>query len=383
MVAREGWSTDADGAPMVARWGSEHPAVPLIVALHGNGTSEHSMIEISPWLPHGPVAYASVRAPIEHGTGYSWFLRPTDLGPVSAWLLDWLDTEGDPERPVLLLGFRDGVTLAGTLVLGAPHRFSGAALLYGALPLDAPPERARLAGMPVFLAHAENDPRTPAPLLTRTWEWLARDSGAPLWAERVPDGEQLDGKVVGDLGTWLGDRLDHLRAHGENPLPDGDEPVWETVPGGRLPGRGGTPPDLTAGVPQHQTSQNAPVDLQEQLWARLAALESVTTGPTAVGVEGTRALLVDRATAAGPGAAYLLPADGEFAHQHPDPDGSLHVALPDALAYDALAKGWAVAHPLAGVRVSAGMVLVPGPRDAAEVEIVAGIVTASLAYAIG
>lgn len=390
MVSHAGWSTDADGAPMVARWGSEHPAVPLVVALHGNGTSEHSMIEISPWLPHGPVAYVSVRAPIEHGTGYSWFLDPADLAPTSSWLLDWLDTEGDPERPVLLLAFRDGVTVAGSLMLGAPHRFSGAALLYGALPLDpllfdagVPLERARLAGMPVFLAHAEDDPRTPAHLLARTWEWLARDSGAPLWAERAPGGEQLAGKVVGDLGTWLADRLDHLRAHGENPLPDGDEPTWETVPGGRLPARAGGPPDVTPGIPQHQTSQNGPPPLQEQLWARLTALHAVTTGPTTVGVEGTRALLLDRTTTAGPDTAYLLPALGEFAHQHPAPDGSLHLALPDALAYDALAKGWAVAHPLAGVRLSPGMVLVPGPRDADELEIVAGIVAASLRYAVG
>ena len=66
---------------------------------------------------------------------------------------------------------------------------------------------------------------------------------------------------------------------------------------------------------------------------------------------------------------------------HPAPDGSLHVVLPDAQAYDALAKGWAVAHPLAGVRLSPGMVLVYGPRDAAEVEIVAGIAAASHRYA--
>jgi phospholipase/carboxylesterase len=133
------------------------------------------------------------------------------------------------------------------------------------------------------------------------------------------------------------------------------------------------------GTPQHQETQIAPAETQERLWARLAALPDVTTGPTKVGVEGTRALLLDRGAAAGPDAAFLLPDDGEFAHQHPD--GSLHVALPDAQAYDALAKGWAVAHPLAGVRVSPGMVLVYGPRDEAEVEIVAGIAAASHRYA--
>jgi phospholipase/carboxylesterase len=399
MVSRDRWSTDAGDVPMVARWGTEHPSAPLVVALHGNGTSEHSMIEIAPWLPHGPVAYVAVRAPIEHGTGDSWFLDDGDgrpdaagLAATSRWLLDWLVTEGDPDRPVLLMGFRDGVALAGALMLGEPHRFAGGVLLYGALPFGAlasgdggPLTRGRLAGMPVFLAHGADDTRTPAHLLAQTWDWLTTQSGAPLWAERAPGGAQLAGKVVGDVGTWLGDRLDHLRAHGENPVPDGDEPLWPTLgpapEGARLPARAGEPPEVTTGIPQHQLTQIAPPHLQAQLWTRLAALGAVSTAPTTVGVAGTRALLLDRAAAAGPDAAFILPAVGEFAHLHPEPDGSLHVVLPDALAYDALAKGWAVAHPLAGVRLSPGMVLVPGPRDAAEVEIVAGIAAASHRYA--
>ncbi|NMI01508.1 phospholipase [Pseudonocardia sp. K10HN5] len=375
---------------MVARWGTEHPSAPLVVALHGNGTSEHSMIEIAPWLPHGPVAYVAVRAPIERGAGFSWFLDardghpdPASLAATCGWFLDWLDTEGDPNRPILLMAFRDGVAFAGALMLGAPHRFAGGVLLYGALAFDAgvPMTRGRLAGMPVFLAHGSADPRTPAHLLAQTWDWLAKHSGAPLWAERAPGGEQLAGEVVGDVGTWLADRLDYLRAHGENPVPDGDEPPWPTLPGGRLPARTGEPPEVTAAVPQHQQSQIAPPHLQAELWTRLAALDAVSTAPTTVGVAGTRALLLDRATAAGPDAAFILPALGEFAHMHPEPDGSLHLVLPDALAYDALAKGWAVAHPLAGVRLSAGMVLVPGPRDAAEVDVVAGIAAASHRYA--
>ena len=372
--------------PMVARWGTTHPSAPLLVALHGNGTSEPSMIEISPWLPHGPVAYVALRAPIEHGTGFRWYRDddpdPDDLAATCAWFLDWLDREGDPERPVLLAGFREGVTVAGALLLGAPHRFAGGVLIYGALPSDArvPMVRGELAGMPLFLAHGSQDPRTSAHLLARTWDWLTRDSGAPVWAVRVAGGEQLAGKVVGDVSTWLADRLDFLRAHGENPLPDGVEPCWPTL-GGRLPARAGTAPEVTAGIPQHQLTQNAPPDLQERLWARLTTLDGVRIAPATVGVEGTRALLLGRVAAKGPDAAFLLPAVGEFAHQHPEPDGSLHAVLPDELTYDALAKGWALAHPLAGLRVSRATVLVPGPRDAAELEVVAGIAAASHRYA--
>ncbi len=377
--------------PMVARWGTEHPSAPLVVAVHGNGTSEHSMIEIAPWLPHGPVTYVALRAPILGETGYRWYTESEPGRPDAAslrssvdWFLKWLDTEGgDPERPVILLSFREGVTVAGALMLTEPSRWAGGVLLYGALPFDVgvPMSRGRLAGMPVFLAHGADDIRTPPELLGRTWEWLAKESGAPLWAERVPGGDQLAGKVVGDVCTWLADRLDHLRTHGENPVPDGQDTPWPTLRGGRLPPRTGEPPEVTPAIPQHQRSPTTPADLQAELWTRVAALDGVTTAPSTVGTDGTRALLVDRGRASGPDAAFILPDDGEFAHMHPAPDASLHVVLPDAQAYDALAKGWAVAHPLAGVRLSPGMVLVYGPRDPAEVEIVAGIAAASHRYA--
>ena len=284
------------------------------------------------------------------------------------------------------MAFRDGVTLAGALMLDAPHRFAGAVLLYGALPFDAgvPMTRGRLAGMPVFLAHGADDVRTPARLLARTWDWLAeRERRAAVGRARARR------RAAGGQGRR---RRRHLARRPARPsctrtartrCPTATSPRWPTLPARVLPARSGRPPAVTTGIPQHQLSQNAPPHLQAQLWARLAALDAVSTAPATVGVAGTRALLLDRDAVAGPDAAFVLPADGEFAHMHPEPDGSLHVVLPDELAYDALAKGWAVAHPLAGVRVSPGMVLVPGPRDAAEVEIVAGIAAASHRYATG
>ncbi|MBW0105598.1 alpha/beta hydrolase [Pseudonocardia sp. KRD291] len=318
--------TDVGDLPVVARWGTEHPSAPLVVVLHGNGTSEHSVIEMSPWLPHGSVAYAAVRAPVELGAGYRWFLDADDgvpdrtsLDTTCAWVLRWLDGEGDPARPVLLVGFREGVTLAGAVMSAAPERLAGAALLYGALAFDDGPPTARggLRGMPVFLGQGSEDTRTPAHLLARTREWLATGSGAPVLAVRAAGGAQLAGEVVGHLGTWLGDRLDFLRAHGENPLPDGDEPDWPTVPGGRLAARAGAPPEVGPDGP-----------------------------PFRLGTEE-----------------------------------GLHLVLPDELAYDAVLKGWAAAHPLAGVRTGSGAVLVPGPRDDAETAIVDGITAAAHQHA--
>jgi phospholipase/carboxylesterase len=57
--------------------------------------------------------------------------------------------------------------------------------------------------------------------------------------------------------------------------------------------------------------------------------------------------------------------------------------LPVDLAADAVAKGWAQVHMLAGIRLSPGFVLVYGPRTEAELEVVAGLVEASHQFALG
>ena len=135
-------------------------------------------------------------------------------------------------------------------------------------------------------------------------------------------------------------------------------------------------------IPQQQESDNSPPDLQEQLFEHAAALAGVSSRQSAISVPGARAFMVEPDADASLD-AFLVPRAGEFAHLHPDYDGSLHLALPPALAADAVAKGWAVAHPLAGIRLARGMVMVYGPRDSAELDIVTGIVRTSHAFATG
>jgi phospholipase/carboxylesterase len=382
-------------APVVARWGGqplelggpENPSTPLIVLLHGRGSSENSMIELAPHLPFGP-AYAAVRGPLEDGTGFTWFAghgagRPeaASLATSMDWFMEWLDAEGDPERPAILVGFSAGAALAAALMLSRPERWAGGVLLYGALPFDAgvPLTRGRLAGMPVLLAHGEEDTVVPAELQQLTWDYLVQESGAPLQATRVPGGHQLAGATVGDVGRWLGERLSFINRYGENPVPDGEDQPWPWLAGGRLAERAGEPPQISVVAPQQQESQHAPAALQEALHARLTALPGVRE--VASTEPGRQALVLDRAEAAGPDEAFVVPGTGEFAHLHAGNAGSLHVALPAALAYDALAKGWAVAHPQAGVGRTPGLVMVFGPRDADELDVVTGIVTAAHTHA--
>ena len=134
--------------------------------------------------------------------------------------------------------------------------------------------------------------------------------------------------------------------------------------------RPGEPP-----TPHAQLSQNAPPALQEALLERARALPDVTVGASRVSVPGARAFHLAEAAARGPAEAFQ--AGREFAHLHPAHDGSLHLTLPRALYRDILDKGWGEPHPISGT------MLLCGPRDEQELEVVWGILLASYRFAVG
>jgi phospholipase/carboxylesterase len=360
---------------------------PLVVLLHGRGADESGIIGLADHLPAGP-SYAAVRAPIAEGGGYAWFAnrgigRPVaeSLAETMAWFRGWLDDVAPAGRPVLLVGFSGGAAFAGGLILAEPERYAGAAILHGTLPFDAgvPVTPARLAGLPVFVAQGEADTVIPRELLDRTWRYLLGESGAPAYASRDAGGHQLGAATVAELGGWVAERLQFLALRGP---PSAGPAAWPTLSDGRLPARTGERPEVSWTIPQQQESDTSPAELQERLFTRIAALPGVTSRPSAISVPGARGLMVERNPGT-PLEAFLVPRAGEFAHLHPGHDSSLHLALPPALAADAVAKGWAVAHPLAGIRLARGMVMVFGPRDVEELDIVAGIVETSHAFATG
>jgi phospholipase/carboxylesterase len=371
-------------APVVATAGSPDPAAPLVVLLHGRGATEQDILGLADRLPR-TAAYAAVRAPIAEGDGYAWFDRrgigqpePASLRSTMDWFTDWLTSEAPPSRPVALVGFSGGAAFAGGLVLDDPSRYVAAAILYGTIPFDAgvPVTPGRLAGVPTLVAQGDQDEVIPRELLDRTWAYVNGPSGAPAWALRDPGGHEISETVATQLGGWLSERLSFFGQHGHGSTV---APAWVGL--AELPERAGDFPRTSTNTPQEQLSQQAPPELQEQLFERLAKLEGVGTRDSAISVPGARAFVVRKP--GGPEDAFLVPQVGEFAHLHPSYDGSLHLALPPALAADVLAKQWGVAHPLAGLRATPGLVMVFGPRDEAELEVVAAIVATSHAWATG
>jgi phospholipase/carboxylesterase len=201
--------------PTVSWRGSDAPDAPLVVLLHGRGSSDTEIVGLADHLPPGP-AYAAVRAPILEGGGYAWFAnrgigRPVaeSLATTMAWYRDWQDSVAVPDRRVVLVGFSGGAAFAGGLVLDDPARYTGTAVLYGTLPFDAgvPTTPGRLEGARVLVVHGDQDTVIPRELLERTWSYLHDDAGSTTTSIRDPGGHGLSGPALGALQRWLSDVL--------------------------------------------------------------------------------------------------------------------------------------------------------------------------------
>jgi hypothetical protein len=150
-----------------------------------------------------------------------------------------------------------------------------------------------------------------------------------------------------------------------------------------LPPRAGPKPTTSLGMPHQQLDQQ-PADSAPRvaLARRVFALPGVVEERSGVSVPGARALVLDTALAGSADAALMV--GREFAHLHPAPDESLHVALPRDVASAAVDAGWAEPHPLAArMHGPAIAVMVFAPRDDHEVDVVAGLVETSYRYATG
>jgi phospholipase/carboxylesterase len=139
--------------------------------------------------------------------------------------------------------------------------------------------------------------------------------------------------------------------------------------------RAGVRPRTTPTNPHTQLDQNAPRPLQERIFSAARGLPGVVVGPSHVSVPGARAFHLP-ACAHPTDAGFMI--EHEFAHLHPPSDGSLHMSLPPGIVQSVVDNGWAEYHPLAGKHgLPSNIVMVYGPRDEVELEVVLALVRAS------
>jgi Family of unknown function (DUF5519) len=149
-----------------------------------------------------------------------------------------------------------------------------------------------------------------------------------------------------------------------------------------LPARSGPRPSTNPTTPHIQRDQWAPAPLAAELWQRMIRLPGVTTGRSGVSAPSSRALHLDQRLAKGPREAFMV--GTEFAHLHGDGSGSLHLALPRDVAQHAIERGWAEPHPVVAMGLGPPtLVMLYGPRDSGELDVVWGLVETSHGFATG
>ena len=117
------------------------------------------------------------------------------------------------------------------------------------------------------------------------------------------------------------------------------------------------------------------------MFERLAHLDGVELRPSLRSPPGTIGFFL-KGSDGTPEEAFLL--GTEIAHVHVTEEHGLHLIVPEPARANAIEAGWIEPHPLAGrPTVSPLTVLAYAPRDEAEADVIARLVTLARSHARG
>jgi phospholipase/carboxylesterase len=197
-------------------------AAPLLLLLHGYGSNEEDLFELSNYLDPR-LHIVSLRAPINIGFGFAWYHlggEPGNLLPDAstrsaaieiaqhcvAALPERLGT--DPQR-TYLFGFSQGAALSLALALRAPDYVDGIIAVSGYLDPEttAGTDPTLLRDREILMIHGEYDDVIPVEAARRSRDYL-QDHAAHLRYYEHPIGHSIHPQGIQLIQSWLTERLD-------------------------------------------------------------------------------------------------------------------------------------------------------------------------------
>lgn len=201
---------------------------PLVVMLHGWGSNEKDLAQLSGELPSW-LRYVSVRAPLQLDYEmYGWFpIEFTQNGITvdhegahraldrfTGWLESLLQELQPEGGKAILMGFSQGAVMSYLTAFTRPDLLQGVIALSGQLPETIMPEAPAeelLRKLPFLVLHGLFDDVLPIDRGRRANEWLQERAGALTYRE-YPVGHQISAEGVEEIRNWLQERA----ATGEN-----------------------------------------------------------------------------------------------------------------------------------------------------------------------
>lgn len=205
-----------------ARRGMPGPS-PLLIMLHGFGSNEADLLGLVPYLDER-LHIASARGPLRIETdAYGWYrVAHTAGGPIvhegeeqgsrkrlALFIDEMIEVHCVDPRRVFLLGFSQGATLALSFALTVPERIAGVLIFSGRVMRELPGSMAspaRIANMPIFMAHGLHDDVVPIARARSSREFLL-GFDADLNYREYPTGHKIAAEMLTDANGWLSEHL--------------------------------------------------------------------------------------------------------------------------------------------------------------------------------
>ena len=147
-----------------------------------------------------------------------------------------------------------------------------------------------------------------------------------------------------------------------------------------LPYRAGEKPKTSPNAPHQQLDQIPPAAVYALLKDRAFEFPHVDRRPSIISVPGAEGLWLTEEPEHRCEEAFM--AGNEFAHVHPPYDGSMHMMLSLEGVRELFEKRWGEPHPLVAYgHLPENAVMVFGPRDEAELEVILPIIASSYDFA--
>jgi len=151
-----------------------------------------------------------------------------------------------------------------------------------------------------------------------------------------------------------------------------------------LPVREGERPITTPSNPHIQLNQQ-PVDrkiIDELMNWAFTDLSNISKEPSRISLPGAQAMCLAEDKMCSHCYAFMV--GNEFAHFHPEPDGSMHLGLPLVDAKYVIGKGWGELHPVAKIGyLPTNFIMLYAPRNEEEILIAQKIIYRSYQFAKG
>lgn len=198
---------------------------PLLIMLHGYGSNEMDLFDISKVLDPRLITIA-VRAPNTMGNGaYNWFefgnsngkrvydykaaAKSRDL--LLAFISNACKTIGADSTQVYVMGFSQGAILSYELAMSAPDKIKGILALSGRLMDETrtiKTDQNKLKGVSMFIAHGKSDQVIPFEEYTKVHQFFLEKQVRNLTAHAYEMPHSISGAELNDIKTWLRISLD-------------------------------------------------------------------------------------------------------------------------------------------------------------------------------